>query len=685
MGFIAMGFKRTNEGRIYFKGDEENARENAKDNTGENTGGKAAPRPIDYRTLTKGAQKTAPSQSPSPAAAGQGINLQILTLLRTLNDKLKDSQGERAKMQSELDAYRKVIEELADKARRAEKSQKEFEQKLSGGTNGQAERAEKLSQEAIRELQETRKLFLELEEKTEKSDQNMMTIQRQLGQTRAVSEEIIRKTAGFDSVAKRLDEAEKIQQDLTRKIDDAASQQAKMLRQIEKVAEDRARFMRKIERIEETVIQTRDALSAKAMVLLTEQGAKNAMDLSESPGPMTAGPRTIPEQLKSSAAIPDITNDNSGWKNPLLQVAGVGVLIALGLMAGWAYTAFQQNNQAIVLEPATTQQSDLKTEIAPTDSAQITEQNSPDKTTPEPQVNSEPVTAQPGAAQANDIGSIDINDSNALEKMLGENPDAVAAMLNAIEPGSMPPPLPPEALKSDAIQETKKIVSADTRTKKSPIKNSETVDTGKPIAAKDLKKSMRPDATLPAAAQSIESKAYDGTPEAQHDLAAIYTAGQGGVRQDYERAAFWFGQAANRGIPNAQYNLGVLYHQGLGVKTDINKAIDLYKQAASAGHPEAQYNLGIAYIEGIGVPYDARKAADNFESAAGKGVAEAAYNLGLIYENGLLGKAQPDVALKWYKSAADAGNPEAKEALAELAKNLNIKPEELNRVTGGNQ
>ena len=46
----------------------------------------------------------------------------------------------------------------------------------------------------------------------------------------------------------------------------------------------------------------------------------------------------------------------------------------------------------------------------------------------------------------------------------------------------------------------------------------------------------------------------------------------------------------------------------------------------------------------------------------------------------MLGSAKPAEALKWYKTAADQGNPEAKEALRELARTLNVKVDDINRV-----
>ena len=90
--------------------------------------------------------------------------------------------------------------------------------------------------------------------------------------------------------------------------------------------------------------------------------------------------------------------------------------------------------------------------------------------------------------------------------------------------------------------------------------------------------------------------------------------------------------------------------------------------------------MAFAYIEGIGVPYDAEKATTYFTSAANNNIMEAAYNLGLIHENGLLGAAKPDEALMWYKIASDQGSPEAKQALEQLAKTLNMDPADINRL-----
>jgi len=176
---------------------------------------------------------------------------------------------------------------------------------------------------------------------------------------------------------------------------------------------------------------------------------------------------------------------------------------------------------------------------------------------------------------------------------------------------------------------------------------------------------IAPDATLTKKLAVLQKRAYQGIPEAQHDLATIYAAGTS-VPQDYHRAAFWFTHAADGGVANANYNMGVIYHQGLGVPVDMAKALDWYAKAAELGHPEAMYNLGIAYIEGIGTKTDIEKGVSYFKRAAKAGVVQAAYNLGVLYESNFIGQIDTQKAIEWYKVAAKAGHTGARDALARL-------------------
>jgi len=452
-------------------------------------------------------------------------------------------------------------------------------------------------------------------------------------------------------------------------------------------------------------------------VLLTEQGPNGQR--SDSASTLAAAPSVVDQVLSSAGA-----QSASAWpwtgQVMMVRAAMVAGLLMLAIFTGWLMSRVQSNMSAtpesatIYMNPDETNStlSSTPTPDANTsgDSMQGASDQAPLEQTPFEQTPFEQTPSEqspsdyqePGmnppqpesrtdvqpsstpeisAESSNDVGTVDVNDPAALERMLADNPDAVAAALNAIEPGNTDSstPAPPTATSAP-----EKLAAADPAPDKAPVPApaapvaSETAS--KPAAQKVAAISRRPDGNLPESVKAIEKEALAGVPEAQHDLAAIYTAGQGGVKQDYERAAFWFRKAADQGVANAAYNLGVLQHQGLGTKQDLNEAIRWYTKAAKLGHPEAQYNLGIAYIEGIGVPYDPAKAASNFESAADQGITEAAYNLGLIYENGLLGAAKPAEALKWYKTAADQGSPEATEALKQLARTLNVKVDDIKRV-----
>ncbi len=109
---------------------------------------------------------------------------------------------------------------------------------------------------------------------------------------------------------------------------------------------------------------------------------------------------------------------------------------------------------------------------------------------------------------------------------------------------------------------------------------------------------------------------------------------------EYKKAATLWQKAADQGNASAQYNLGVMYKNGQGVKQDYFKAKELYQKAADQGSAGAQLNLGVMYDEGYGVKQDYFKAAALYQKAADQGIAEAQYNLGIMYFKELKGKTK---------------------------------------------
>jgi S1-C subfamily serine protease len=61
---------------------------------------------------------------------------------------------------------------------------------------------------------------------------------------------------------------------------------------------------------------------------------------------------------------------------------------------------------------------------------------------------------------------------------------------------------------------------------------------------------------------------------------------------------------AERGDPDAQFNLGSMYYRGDGVPKDPSKAVKWYLKAAEQGDSDAQYFLGVLYYNGLGVAKD---------------------------------------------------------------------------------
>ena len=100
--------------------------------------------------------------------------------------------------------------------------------------------------------------------------------------------------------------------------------------------------------------------------------------------------------------------------------------------------------------------------------------------------------------------------------------------------------------------------------------------------------------------------------------------------------------AALGGLLQAQFNLALIYDQGLGVTQDYTEALKWYRMAAAQGYAEAQHNLGNMYRQGQGVTQDDAEAAHWYRKAAGQGIVEAQNSLGSMHQGGR-GVDQPDV------------------------------------------
>lgn len=123
-------------------------------------------------------------------------------------------------------------------------------------------------------------------------------------------------------------------------------------------------------------------------------------------------------------------------------------------------------------------------------------------------------------------------------------------------------------------------------------------------------------------------------------LAMLYRSGEAGTdtggkvtsrRAPHLATAFaWLLRASERGHPEAQYELGQMYAQGLGTAQDFGHALQWYQQAALQGHAKAQFNLGFLHAHGQGVEQDWVKAYEWYAISDASGYSLAKQNLDYI-------------------------------------------------------
>lgn len=116
--------------------------------------------------------------------------------------------------------------------------------------------------------------------------------------------------------------------------------------------------------------------------------------------------------------------------------------------------------------------------------------------------------------------------------------------------------------------------------------------------------------------------ALEGNITAQSNLGMLYNLGRGTVR-DYEKAYWWFSEAAEKGSVKGLNNLGVMYLRGDYVKQNTEQAIKLFERTAQAKDTDAMMMLSNIYR----------------------------------LQN------QPEKSLEWLKKAAELGNKEDRKSV----------------------
>lgn len=131
---------------------------------------------------------------------------------------------------------------------------------------------------------------------------------------------------------------------------------------------------------------------------------------------------------------------------------------------------------------------------------------------------------------------------------------------------------------------------------------------------------------------------------------------------------------ARRGDPAMQLKLGMHYW----ARFDDQNAFKWIKAAADRGQPEAIFQLGMAYLHGRGTLQNYKLAHQQFEQAARLNNHEAQYLLGIMYRDGMGVPVSHDLAYVWLNIAAANGNELARVERERLA--LIMSPTEMARA-----
>lgn len=130
-------------------------------------------------------------------------------------------------------------------------------------------------------------------------------------------------------------------------------------------------------------------------------------------------------------------------------------------------------------------------------------------------------------------------------------------------------------------------------------------------------------------------KTVSGEASPSSDAQKNFDAGIAAYQANNLKLAFQeFQTAAKNGHADSQFNLGLMYEQGIGTDKDESQAVTWYRESAVQGNSAAQFNLAVLYENGRGTKVDFAKANKWYRSASVQGDALAIGNLGMLYIRG---------------------------------------------------
>lgn len=134
----------------------------------------------------------------------------------------------------------------------------------------------------------------------------------------------------------------------------------------------------------------------------------------------------------------------------------------------------------------------------------------------------------------------------------------------------------------------------------------------------------------------------------QYNLGVMYRDGIR-VKKDLDKAIYWFKLSAEQGFDNAEVNLGQLYE----INNNPELAFSWTYKSATKNNLMAINNLAKYCLIGFGTPKSIERSFALYSLAAENGLAEAQLNLSSLYISGSLGYKDINKAIFWAEQSAN--------------------------------
>ena len=160
--------------------------------------------------------------------------------------------------------------------------------------------------------------------------------------------------------------------------------------------------------------------------------------------------------------------------------------------------------------------------------------------------------------------------------------------------------------------------------------------------------------------------AYAGVAKADAYLRGFQALEQ----KDYKTALYYLSLFAANGDARANYNLGIMYREGMGVDQNDIEALTHFIAAAEDGHMLGNYAVGLSFLLGRGSDVDAEAALFYLKEATLLGHALSPVEMGRVYFEGILIEKDVVEAHFWWSVALNRNAPSANEHLNRLSRHM---------------